>query len=80
MSAFGGKADMPFCGCKCLLMTQSGPGRAIQGIFMGSRSMITLARERLLNLGVAGTIYLITKCAAKGYTVNLMVCHLGNVS
>ena len=24
MSAFGGKADMPFCAAKCLLMTQSG--------------------------------------------------------
>ena len=24
MSAFGGKADMPFCSCKCLLLTQSG--------------------------------------------------------
>ena len=44
---------------------------------MGSRSIITLARERSLNLGVSGTIYLITKCAAKGYTVNSMVCHLG---
>ena len=47
---------------------------------MGSRSMITLAHERSLNLGVAGTIYLITKCAAKGYTVDSMVRHLGNVS
>jgi hypothetical protein len=24
MFAFGGKADMPFCICKCPLMTQSG--------------------------------------------------------
>ena len=24
MSAFGGKADMTFCSCKCPLMTQSG--------------------------------------------------------
>ena len=26
MSAFGGKADMPFCAAKCPLMTQSGHG------------------------------------------------------
>jgi hypothetical protein len=29
MSAFGGKADMTFLRCECLLMTQSGHGAAV---------------------------------------------------
>jgi hypothetical protein len=50
MSAFGGKADMAYCQCKCPLMTQSGhSGRKVLAV-KSCRVLAGGHRERVLRI------------------------------